>query len=66
MAGELVQIESKFQNPIAETIQMPMIFISNLDPPVELEGFSSRVEIVEALNETGIISKKSFISNFNL
>lgn len=54
-SGELVQIESKFSTPFTESLQMPMVFISNLLPPIEKEGFSSRVEIIEAHNGNGKI-----------
>ena len=52
-SGELVQIESKFMSPFTDSLQMPMVFVSNISPPLEKEGFSSRVEIIEALNENG-------------
>ena len=52
-SGELVQIESKYKSPFTDSLQMPMIFVSNLVPPIGKEGFSSRVEIIEAINENG-------------
>ena len=63
-SGELVQIESKFMSPFTDSLQMPMVFVSNISPPLEKEGFSSRVEIIEALNENGN-KHSNFIFNSN-
>ena len=63
-SGELVQIESKFMSPFTDSLQMPMVFVSNISPPLEKEGFSSRVEIIEALNENGY-KHSNFIFNSN-
>ena len=53
VAGERVKIESKYEKSFDDCIQCPMIFISNLDPPVHLVGFQNRVFIVKAINEPG-------------
>ena len=43
----------------------PMIFISNIDPPLHLPGFENRVLIVNAVNESGIIYLILSIKNLN-
>ena len=53
VAGERLKIESKHEKPTDEAIQCPMVFISNINPPVEKVGFENRVLIVKATNGYG-------------
>ena len=53
VAVEMLKIESKHEKPTDEEIQCPMVFISNINPPIEKIGFETRVLIVKAINGNG-------------
>ena len=46
--------KKKYEESFESIFQCPMIFISNIDPPLLLNGFENRVLIVNAVNESGI------------